>query len=140
MGNPAQSVTFTFQDPVLGGGVFLVDYFGSQGWAITARNSNNVQLGSFASLTGTSFQQNNTDGAGKTHKYLLGISSTEANIASITISRPSAGIGIGGDNVGLDDFRFAVAAPPVPEPSEWAMLLAGLAVVGFIANRRRNKV
>jgi hypothetical protein len=28
----------------------------------------------------------------------------------------------------------------VPEPSEWAMLMAGLLVVGFIANRRNNRV
>lgn len=29
--------------------------------------------------------------------------------------------------------------PPVPEPSEWAMLVAGLAVVGLIARRRRQR-
>ena len=27
---------------------------------------------------------------------------------------------------------------PVPEPSEWAMMLAGLALVGFIAKRRNG--
>jgi len=29
---------------------------------------------------------------------------------------------------------------PVPEPAEWTMLIAGLLVVGFIANRRNNGV
>jgi hypothetical protein len=27
---------------------------------------------------------------------------------------------------------------PIPEPSEWSMLLAGLLVIGFVANRRRR--
>jgi hypothetical protein len=35
--------------------------------------------------------------------------------------------------------RVYLEIAPLPEPSEWAMLLAGLAVVGFIAKRRRNK-
>ena len=29
-------------------------------------------------------------------------------------------------------------APPVPEPAEWTMLLAGLMVVSFVANRQRK--
>jgi len=29
---------------------------------------------------------------------------------------------------------------PVPEPAEWTMLIAGLLVVGFIANRRNKGV
>jgi hypothetical protein len=39
--------------------------------------------------------------------------------------------------IALDDFRFS-ATPPIPEPSEWAMLLAGLFVVGMMARRRRQ--
>jgi hypothetical protein len=31
------------------------------------------------------------------------------------------------------------ALPPIPEPSEWAMLLAGLMVVGFVAKRQRRR-
>ena len=30
------------------------------------------------------------------------------------------------------------AAPPIPEPAEWSMLLAGLSFVAFVANRRRR--
>jgi hypothetical protein len=138
-GNPPQSVTFTFQSGVFGAGVFLVDYLGIDQWTITARDVNNNPLGSpLQSILHTSFQRNQSPDDGTIHKYFLGISSTEANIASFTISRPGTGMFQGGDIVGLDDFRFAVAAPPVPEPSEWAMLVAGLAVVGFIARRRKS--
>jgi hypothetical protein len=30
------------------------------------------------------------------------------------------------------------AVTPVPEPSQWAMMLAGLALVGFIVKRRKD--
>jgi hypothetical protein len=34
--------------------------------------------------------------------------------------------------------RFG-AVTPVPEPSEWAMLLAGLALVGYIVRRNSRR-
>jgi hypothetical protein len=36
------------------------------------------------------------------------------------------------------DFTFATAAPPVPEPSTWAMMILGFAGVGFVAYRRKR--
>ncbi|HET7728869.1 MAG TPA: PEPxxWA-CTERM sorting domain-containing protein [Usitatibacter sp.] len=33
----------------------------------------------------------------------------------------------------------AAQVTPVPEPSQWAMMIAGLALVGFIVRRNRNK-
>ena len=33
----------------------------------------------------------------------------------------------------------AIAFAPVPEPSEWAMMLAGLALVGFIVKRNSKR-
>lgn len=35
---------------------------------------------------------------------------------------------------------FAPIAAPVPEPSEYAMFLAGLGMVGFVARRRMNRI
>jgi hypothetical protein len=35
----------------------------------------------------------------------------------------------------IDDFTFSA---PIPEPSEWAMLVAGLSVLGLIVRRRRQ--
>ncbi len=36
--------------------------------------------------------------------------------------------------------EFTVAATPVPEPSEWAMFAAGLAVIGQVVRHRRRNV
>ncbi|MDR2092870.1 MAG: THxN family PEP-CTERM protein [Azoarcus sp.] len=38
------------------------------------------------------------------------------------------------------DFGFSVSAVPVPEPETYAMLLAGLGVIGAIARRRRGGI
>ena len=40
-------------------------------------------------------------------------------------------------NLLLDDFVFTL---PVPEPESYAMLLAGLGVVGFAARRRKRTI
>lgn len=32
------------------------------------------------------------------------------------------------------------SVPPIPEPAEWTMLLAGLMVVAFVANRQRRRI
>ena len=40
-----------------------------------------------------------------------------------------------GDYVGLD--KVSVVATPIPEPGAMALMLAGLAVVGSVASRRR---
>ncbi|MDR3212853.1 MAG: PEP-CTERM sorting domain-containing protein [Azoarcus sp.] len=37
-------------------------------------------------------------------------------------------------------FAFNVAATPVPEPETYAMLLAGLGIMGIVARRRRNYI
>jgi hypothetical protein len=42
------------------------------------------------------------------------------------------------DWAGLSAIGWQVTAAPVPEPETWAMLLAGLGLVGFAAKRRRR--
>lgn len=37
-------------------------------------------------------------------------------------------------------YAGVLAAAPVPEPETYALMLAGLGIVGFIASRRRNNV
>jgi len=41
-------------------------------------------------------------------------------------------------NIGRPMGRFGPVTP-VPEPSQWAMMLAGLALVGFIVRRSQNR-
>ena len=48
------------------------------------------------------------------------------------------GGGIGGPAPGIPTLPPGPVAPPVPEPSTWAMLIAGLFAVGFVARRRKQ--
>jgi hypothetical protein len=49
------------------------------------------------------------------------------------------GNSLGGDLIKRPkDGSRAGAVTPVPEPSQWAMMLAGLALVGVIVKRRNN--
>jgi hypothetical protein len=45
--------------------------------------------------------------------------------------------------VALEDhgaaFNMQITAAPIPEPETYAMLLAGLGLLAFIARRRRNE-
>jgi hypothetical protein len=51
---------------------------------------------------------------------------------------------VGIDNLSLFNIKayanYSDLAPPVPEPSEWAMLVVGLTVIGFIGSRRKQKM
>jgi hypothetical protein len=45
--------------------------------------------------------------------------------------------GYDGDNCGFSDNYGAVVFAPIPEPSTYALMFAGLAAIGFVARRRR---
>jgi hypothetical protein len=63
-------------------------------------------------------------------------------------TNPNGGGGFAGSPIwasdlgGVDYFQGSVRVDgipaAIPEPSEWAMLVAGLMVIGFVANRRRK--
>ncbi len=82
-----------------------------------------IALASFATPTGQDFLQRSVTGpllaAGTDH--ILTFQGTNLD---------------GDDNTAFID-AVALAAAPVPEPGEWALMLAGLAVVGWTARRRK---
>jgi len=57
---------------------------------------------------------------------------------TLVVSGLTSGPSGGAPQGGL--YAFTMNAAPVPEPSEYAMLLAGLGVVGMIARRRKMNV
>jgi hypothetical protein len=75
-----------------------------------------------------------------------GISVTPGSVSSIPLfmapeDDPFIGFNFMYPSVSWDDASLVANAEftlaPVPEPAEWAMLIAGLMVVGFVAQRRR---
>ena len=69
-----------------------------------------------------------------------GYSGTMAVINPITLGAGSYVLEIRGDVVGTNGGSYAgtLNISPVPEPQEWALLLAGLGLIGFVATRRRT--
>jgi hypothetical protein len=53
-----------------------------------------------------------------------------AGIHSVVISGDT-------NTVGFDNLQYGVLTAAVPEPETYAMMLAGLGLIGFIAKRRR---
>ncbi|MBI5789952.1 MAG: PEP-CTERM sorting domain-containing protein [Rhodocyclales bacterium] len=43
------------------------------------------------------------------------------------------------DYVGLDNVSVQAVAAPVPEPETYALMLAGLGLMGFVARRRKQR-
>ena len=83
---------------------------------------------------GTAFAQSNPISRGTHDSFYYGAIKTQSSSAinaplgsstTNTIARPTA--------------AFGPSVTPVPEPSEWAMLLAGLALVGFIVRRNAKR-
>jgi hypothetical protein len=62
-----------------------------------------------------------------------GLSNSTISFAANSVTVNLAGDVFTASSVGLIDVQFA---PPVPEPSTWAMVLLGLAGVGLMAYRR----
>ena len=73
-----------------------------------------------------------SDGCGGGYCNWTPIGVTFAGIAK------SIDFGGGADATGYDNITFGSAAPGVPEPASWAMLIAGFGLVGAAARRRRS--
>lgn len=62
---------------------------------------------------------------------------TAQQASTLTFAAIGTSDGLGGY---LDNISLVGTALPVPEAGEWAMLLAGMGVVGFVGTRRRRSV
>ena len=130
-GGVPNNLTISFNTPVLGVGLFTVDYFGAAGFhnffsieAFTGQNGTGASLGSFTSDP-FNFQMNNL--------YFMGLTSSAGDIGSLVFSRASDDTG---DVVGIDNIEFATRAA-VPEPSSLVLgLIAGAGMLVYARSRR----
>jgi hypothetical protein len=126
--NGAWSLTLNFDQAVLGAGVFVIDLFNGLG-------DRTVTLSAFDGLNGTGTLLTTASAPAYNYqlynKLFLGVASDSAvaSIRSVVLTNPYPYYG---DGIALDDIRIAA----VPEPSTYAMLLAGLGLVGLAARRR----
>ncbi len=86
-------------------------------------------------VSGTGLNRNGTAKA-NTSWLTFTATFTAAQASQLTFSAVGASDGLGGylDNISLTGSPL----PAVPEPGEWAMLAAGLGVIGAVARRRRS--
>jgi hypothetical protein len=127
----------SFATPVLGAGLFIIDYFNPIGdnpltiQAFTGSNGTGTSLGSFSSVA-FNFQNNNL--------YFMGITSDQENIGSIVFTDINTNTG---DTIGIDNIMFSRSLPsndPVPEPSTWLLMGTGLVgMLGYGWRRQRQQ-
>jgi opacity protein-like surface antigen len=85
-----------------------------------------------AAATAADAQNRNPAGRGSNSSFFF--DALPSGDRAQSISGPLGGNTTGRNVLGRPLPRFG-AVTPVPEPSEWAMLVAGLALVGFIVRR-----
>ena len=120
--NTAGELRFTFANMASGAGAYLNHYSNalSAGYVtITAFGAGNRLLESYSVNLSTGVDSYN---AGQ----FVGFTRNSADIKSFVVS---------GEGVVVDNLSFAA---PVPEPETYAMLLAGLALMGTVARRRKG--
>ena len=91
----------------------------------------NFGAGASATLTGASSSTVNIDTFSKfVFVYLEATALSSGSGFQLTISAPNASLG--------SQYTGTLTASLVPEPETYAMMLAGIGVVGFVAARRRR--
>jgi hypothetical protein len=68
---------------------------------------------------------------------VTGLSNSTISSAANSVTANLAGDHFSAGSVGLIDVQFA---PPVPEPSTWAMMILGFIGIGFMAYRRKSSL
>jgi hypothetical protein len=105
---------------------FFFIYHFADGSSLDNRNTNSADPGNFKTSVGSVL----TEASGISDRLITSFSIVSKQPDDITL-------------VGLDNFRFRVEqaelATPVPEPETYAMLLAGLGLMGWVGRRRSRQ-
>ena len=126
----ACGITFTFDAGVLGhlpthAGIVWTD--GELNIHFSALDQNGVSLGAINDNRGHGFSL----GDGDPDNYRFYGVENASGISSITVSNDGGGIEV-------DHLQYGFIAANVPEPESYAMLLAGLGLMGFVVRRRKQ--
>ena len=126
-------ITFTFNAAALGGhlptnvGIVWTDG-DAPNRTFKAYDASNALIGTIIDSTQKFYS---TGGDNLPSNYRFFGATNPAGISSIFIANTSGGIEV-------DDLQYGYLAPAVPEPGEWALMLSGLGLMGFIAARSQK--
>lgn len=113
----------------------------SDTWNFTLDTASLVSFGAQQSFTSMSGAIQNFSGVLVGYGSLLSITiPTQANLSwSGTLAAGTYSVDITGLSAAKNSqYTATLSATPVPEPETYALLLAGLGVIGFVASRRKQ--